>query len=187
MILWLSGPTGSGKTTLAGQLANTGFAIVRETLPPPLFEAFRSDPARHCAALQEAIMRGRSEGWSRIPARRNVAFDRSVDEDLAIFCRLHAEHGLIDESAASHLQAVGLALQAALPPADLIVYLRPNAQVLSGRIARVGHPAPISETLTRQVDLYDEWATRQTTSLLRIDNGSCSIATMAQLLEGIRC
>ena len=122
MIVWLSGPTGSGKSTMAEHLAEVGYAIVREDLPQGLFKRFRDEPVTYCAELQEAIMRGRGEGWDRICDRSHIAFDRSVDEDVAVFCRMHAERALIDDYAMSHLRSVASEVRMRVPSPDLIIY-----------------------------------------------------------------
>jgi deoxyadenosine/deoxycytidine kinase len=183
VIIWLSGPTGSGKSTLAGHLAKVGYLIVRENLPTALFQQFREDPVAHCAELQEAIMRGRGEEWARVSNRSRVAFDRSVDEDFAVFCRMHAETGLIDEAAMSRLESVATTVRADFPPPDMILYLRPQTSILRERIEKVGHPSVICETLHRQIDLYDEWAAQQSASMLRIDNGAAEIGSVTKFFE----
>jgi hypothetical protein len=43
-------------------MGETGYRVIREELPRDLFQAFRRDPALHCASLQEAII---------YPERRN--------------------------------------------------------------------------------------------------------------------
>jgi deoxyadenosine/deoxycytidine kinase len=183
VIIWISGPTGSGKSTLAAHLVKVGYAIVQEALPAALFQEFRRSPAQYCAALQEAIMRGRRQGWSNVSGRGLVAFDRSVDEDLSVFCKLHLERGFINESAMDHLNLVGSALRAEMPEPDLIFYLRPSVTVLMERISQLEHPSFIRETLCRQVHLYDEWIETQRASMVRIDNGAASVASLTRLFE----
>ena len=62
-------------------------------------------------------------------------------------------------------------------------YLRPEIAILRTRVVQGGHPAFITDGLTRQVDLYDQWAAQQSASLLRIDNSATKIGTVKKLLE----
>src|SRR5688572_2757689 len=94
MNVWLSGPTASGKTTLAKMLSELGFSVVQENLPAEAFRAFARDPASHCRELQEAIVRSRHSQWSQVVAPR-VAFDRSIDEDIHVFCEMHHRLGYL--------------------------------------------------------------------------------------------
>lgn len=181
MIVWISGPTGSGKSTLAGLMGEAGYRVIREELPRDLFAAFQEDPARHCASLQEAIILSRSMQWQRADGRKKVVFDRSVDEDIAIFCRMHYERGLLDYSAYVRLRFLAENVSAELPKPELIIYLSPRPDVLAARVLREGHPQLIAENLERQVALYEEWFRRRTEPTIRIDNSDCDRPTLEEL------
>lgn len=186
MLLWLSGPTGSGKSSLADLCGRFGATIVREELPTELFRAFTLDPPRHCAPLQDAIMRSRRRLWDGLAAGRTVIFDRSIEEDAAIFCRLHHERGLIGDAEYAELKALAGRLTTDIPKPSLIVYLNPGLRVLRERLAHEGHPETIVAGLPRQVELYEEWMATCDESVLRIDNGSCARDALPRLLE-VRC
>jgi hypothetical protein len=64
--VWISGPTGAGKTTLSHLLRATGYSVVEEKLPEQLFRAFALDPVQHCARLQEEIVRSQPGALSPI-------------------------------------------------------------------------------------------------------------------------
>lgn len=184
MIIWISGPTGSGKSTLAGNLGGLGYDIVREELPPDLFRAFRADPAKHCASLQEAIMLSRLAQWKRVAGRANVAFDRSVDEDINVFCRMHHERGLLNFAAYARLRSFAEGLIAELPRPDLIAFLSPPIDVLRARMQSIGHPEMIIDGLARQVALYEEWVGGRQESIIRIDNSACSTGALESFFAG---
>lgn len=184
MIIWISGPTGSGKSTLAGLLGRLGYEIVREELPPDLFRAFRTDPARHCASLQEAIMLSRRAQWERVSGRENVVFDRSVDEDIEVFCRMHHERGLLNYAAYARLRSFAEGIIAELPKPDLIAFLWPPIDVLRARLQNNGHPDMIIDGLARQVALYEEWVAGRQEPMIRVDNSACSTGALESLFGG---
>jgi len=97
MIIWLSGPTGAGKTSLARSLRESGWSIVEEHAPEDLFRAFASRPAANCEALQRCLMQTRFDGWRRVSDSPRIAFDRSIDEDIEVFCKMHMRAGLLTQ------------------------------------------------------------------------------------------
>jgi len=72
MLIWISGPTGSGKTSLCNLFQTCGYSVVAEKLPEGKFNAFKSEPSRHCAGLQEEIIRSRFNGWKRLKDSRRI-------------------------------------------------------------------------------------------------------------------
>jgi hypothetical protein len=42
------------------------------------------------------IMRSRFEGWQQQSSAHRLIFDRSVDEDARVFCRLHHDKAMPD-------------------------------------------------------------------------------------------
>jgi deoxyadenosine/deoxycytidine kinase len=184
MIVWISGPTGSGKSTLARLMGETGFRVVREELPRDLFEAFRRDPAQHCASLQEAIILSRSMQWLRAAGRKNVVFDRSVDEDLEVFCRMHFERGLLNYSSYARIRILAQNVRVELPKPDLIIFLSPAREVLAARVLDAGHPDEIVGNLPRQIELYEEWFRGRNEAAIRIDNSACDLKTLESLFLG---
>lgn len=181
MIVWISGPTGSGKSTLAGLMGGAGYRVIREELPRDLFDSFRRDPARHCASLQEAIILSRAAQWRRAAGRKNLVFDRSVDEDIDIFCRMHHERGLLDHGAYARLRFLAESIIAELPKPGLIIYLSPRLDVLTTRVLADGHPDLITDNLQRQVALYEEWFCGRSEAAIRIDNSGCDRSTLESL------
>ena len=181
MIVWISGPTGSGKSTLAALMGGTGYRVIREELPRDLFQAFRRDPSQHCASLQEAIILSRATQWRIAAGRRNVVFDRSVDEDINIFCRMHHERRLLDYSAYARLRFLAENIIAELPKPDLVIYLAPSVDVLTTRVIDVGHPPFIIDNLQRQVALYEDWFRGLNRPAIRIDNSTCDRKTLESL------
>lgn len=84
MIVWISGPTGAGKSSLARVLSVAlGYGLIQEKLPKELFSAFTSDPVRHCALLQEEIMHSRFQEWRTMSHSSRVVFISPLGDIVA--------------------------------------------------------------------------------------------------------
>jgi deoxyadenosine/deoxycytidine kinase len=186
MTVWISGPTGSGKTTLSHLLLAAGYSVVEERLPEQLFRAFALDPIQHCARLQEEILHSRFEAWRALAAHSRVVFDRSIDEDVAVFCRMHHELGFLDDTQYERLQFLALDFRQVMPKPDLILFLSAELRVLEARAKRLAQPAIIVSNLQRQVWLYGEWVGARSEAVLRIDNSDCTREALERFLAGCR-
>ncbi|WP_299753379.1 deoxynucleoside kinase [Devosia sp.] len=180
--MWLSGPTGAGKSSLAEVLGSRGWGVVSEFIDPDIFAGFSADPHRYCAALQASIMRSRGSQWAAMNDFRNVVFDRSVGEDFHVFCQLHSSSGLLSADAMDDLRAISEDVSANTPEPDLILYLNPGDAVLEGRVTS-GHPSAITDTLASQISLYEKWILSRQDSIVRIDNSRCKMDAMTAFLE----
>lgn len=183
MIVWISGPTGSGKSSFARVLADLGYSVIRETLDAEIFDAFATDPIRHCASLQEAIVRSRFEQWRNLEPAAAIAFDRSIDEDVRVFCSMHYQAGLLDDAQLAGLRSLGSALQASMPEPDLILYMAASRRALADRVTPISHPLTIVDGLDHQIALYEEWIAGRREEVLRIDNSACSVRAVQRLLS----
>ena len=185
VIIWLSGPTGGGKTSFAGMLAGLGYSVVAESLPVELFETFAVRPGSVCAALQESIMVSRYDAFRSL-SNCSVVFDRSVEEDFDIFCRLHHENGLITDRDFERLGGIAADIRARLPQPDLIVYLRCSSVQLRSRVTGATHPPAIADTLDRQMALYSKWRAGRSEEVLDVDTTSIRAGTLRRLFTGER-
>jgi deoxyadenosine/deoxycytidine kinase len=115
-------------------------------------------------------------------------FDRSIDEDAYVFCRMHHERGLLDDHQYTSLQNIAYALQNAMPGPDLVLFVNPGRRILAKRVTLASHPEPIVESLGRQVSLYAEWLRTRREDVLGLDNSRCSLQAVARLLsERVQC
>jgi deoxyadenosine/deoxycytidine kinase len=184
MVVWVSGPTGAGKSTLAHIFRTLGYAIVREKLPNERFRAFATDPVRNCRLLQEEIMRSRFEAWRELSSTPRVIFDRSLDEDARVFCRMHRELGFLDDQQFKELQNIANELQSVMPAPELILFMCPNRRILCERVIQPAHPSFIVQSLDRQLSLYSEWLATRREDVLRLDNSACSLRMVQRLFSG---
>jgi deoxyadenosine/deoxycytidine kinase len=183
MIVWISGPTGGGKSSLAQIFGVLGYAVVQEKLPRELFQTFAADPKAHCGLLQEEIMLSRFESWRALDGGQRVVFDRSIDEDLFIFCRMHRELGFLNDEQYRYLRAIAEDLQRIMPAPDLILFMCPERRVIARRVGQTSHPSQIVESLDRQLTLYSEWIATRREDILRLDNSDCALNTMQRLFS----
>jgi len=185
MMIWLSGPTGAGKTTLARSLRTSGYSIVPEDVPEGLFRAFVSEPAVNCEPLQRHIMQARYDGWCKVSGHPKIAFDRSIDEDIEVFCKMHRRAGLLTAEQFDRLAQLGKFLQAQIPVPDLIVSVTSGQDVLRRRIQNLAGPALIFDNLKEQMSLYTEWLQNRSGEVLELDTTRLSERTMAKLFSEI--
>lgn len=186
MVLWISGPTGAGKSTLTRSFEALGYIAVKEHLPEDVFKAFKSDPAANCELLQEEIMSRRFESWKAAKGSSRIVFDRSVDEDVHVFCRMHYKLGLLSNSQYGKLHTLAQELQSRMPSPDLVLFLKPRRKVLTERTRNAGHPPIISENLGLQVSLYSQWIHTRSEDVLTFDNTDCEPRSIERLLLSIR-
>jgi deoxyadenosine/deoxycytidine kinase len=180
MIIWVSGPTGSGKTTLTRSLRASGFSIVEENIPEELFRAFISAPKEYCEKLQRQIMQARFDGWRRVCGTARIAFDRSIDEDIEVFCKMHWQAGRLTEEQFWTLSEFGRGLLGQIPGPDLIFFITSDQQVLFERMQRLSSPSLMLEGLKDQISLYAEWLQNRTGEIAEFDTTQLSEATLAQ-------
>ena len=185
MMIWLSGPTGAGKTSLARSLRASGYSIVAEDVPEELFRAFISEPAVHCEPLQRHIMQARYDGWRKVSDLPRIAFDRSIDEDIEVFCKMHRRAGLLTAEQFDRLAQYGKNLQAQIPEPDLTIFVTSDQNVLRRRMQNLAGPALIVDNLKEQISLYAEWLQNRSGEILELDTTRLSERTMAKLFSEI--
>jgi deoxyadenosine/deoxycytidine kinase len=188
MIVWLSGPTGAGKTSLARSLRTNGYAIVEESVPGNLFRAFASEPIANCELLQRHLMQARLDGWRKVMGAPRIAFDRSIDEDIEVFCRLHKRTGVLTQRQFNSLAQFGRTLQVEIPNPDLIVFVNSVPEVLLRRLQNSETPAPIIKSLGLQISLYSRWLRGRREEVLQLDTTRSSERAMTRFFwENSKC
>jgi deoxyadenosine/deoxycytidine kinase len=186
LIIWISGPTGAGKSTLARCLGESGFSIVGEDVSGHIFSSFVSQPAAHCEALERHLMVARLNEWRRVAEAPVIAFDRSIDEDINVFCELHRQTGLLTRMQFEKLNGLARELQQQIPGPDLILFVTASSDVLRRRLRDANAPTPILANLDRQESLYSQWLQTRTEEVMEINTTRLSDRAMAKFFRGIR-
>lgn len=185
MLIWVSGPTGAGKTSFASFLGEKGYRVIKEEIPQQLFFAFAKYPKRYCFDLQTEIIKSRLSQWSRAQSARNIAFDRAVVEDYQVFCRMHFEQGLLTATEFENLGKLIEAEQQALPDPDIVIYLHASEDCLRERLVANNQPLIIQQNFRRQLELYEQWFDAQMADKFRLDNSSVRPATIHTFLDSL--
>jgi deoxyadenosine/deoxycytidine kinase len=185
MMIRLSGPTGAGKTTLAHSLRTSGYSIIEEDVPEELFSSFLTEPALYCEPLQHHIMQARYDGWRKVADTPLIAFDRSIDEDIEVFCRMHRRAGLLTAEQFARLAEYGKSLQSQMPEPDLTVFVTSDQNVLRRRMLNLAGPPLIINNLKEQISLYAEWLQNRHGEVLELNTTRLSAKTLAELFSEI--
>lgn len=163
MFVAIAGNIGVGKSTLT-RLASERFNLT------PIYEAvdenpyladFYRDMPRYAFHSQMFFLAARLRQHLALvnPAER-VVQDRTVYEDAFVFARALHQSGTLDRRDYASYTLMFEAVERALRPPDLLVYLRGSLPTLQRRIAERGRsfeqaiPASYLEQLG---GLYDEW------------------------------
>lgn len=185
-MIWVSGPTGAGKTTLAQLLRESDFAVVEESVPKDLFGAFMSAPDQNCERLQRYIMQARFDGWSRVSAATRIAFDRSIDEDIEVFCKMHWRAGYLTTEQFTALAEFGRGLQERLPGPDMILFVTSDRGVLKKRMQNLSAPELMIDSVDEQLALYKDWLHSRGEESVQFDTSRLSEGRLAKLIREIR-
>jgi deoxyadenosine/deoxycytidine kinase len=163
MFVAIAGNIGAGKSSLT-KLLSERFALepVYEAVDEnPYLEDFYRDMRRYAFHSQMFFLAKRLEQHLKLvnPGNRIVQ-DRTLYEDANVFARNLFEEGIMDaRDYASYCQMVA-AVERALRPPDLLVYLRAGLPTLRRRIAQRGRAFELrieDAYLERLNVLYERW------------------------------
>lgn len=163
MFVAIAGNIGAGKSSLT-KLLSERFALepVFEAVDEnPYLEDFYRDMRRYAFHSQMFFLAKRLEQHLKLvnPGNRIVQ-DRTLYEDANVFARNLFEEGIMDaRDYASYSQMVA-AVERALRPPDLLIYLRAGLPTLKQRIAQRGRAFELrieDAYLERLNALYERW------------------------------
>ncbi|MGC9948104.1 MAG: deoxynucleoside kinase [Bryobacteraceae bacterium] len=107
------------------------------------FKHLHAIPAKGFEPLQRYLMHARADAWKRTMGSPSVVFDRSIDEDIEVFCNMHKRAGLLTPHRFDVLAQLAATLQAQIPAPDLIVYVTADYEGLLRRIRSATAPPAI--------------------------------------------
>jgi len=136
-LITVSGNIGLGKSTLAGILSSSlriG-ALYENPLENPLLEKFLGDKPKYCHDLQLHFLEMRSK--QRMVAKnsgQSYIKDRSLPEDLLIFCDLFHRQGYLSDGELDSLEIAFKSKNNSLPQTDLLICLEGESDLAWSRI-----------------------------------------------------
>lgn len=127
----------------------------------------------------------RLNGWQRVEGDAKIAFDRSIDEDVKVFCEMHRRAGLLTERQFELLTQLGRDIQDQIPQPDLIIFVTSDPDVLLRRVINMNSPPTVVDNLNTQIALYSKWLGTRSEQVLGIDTARLDERTMAKFFREI--
>jgi deoxyadenosine/deoxycytidine kinase len=165
-LITVVGNIGAGKTSLTKALAKelgwqAGYEIVQEN---PYLSDFYGDMRRWSFHLQVYFLSERfAQHQALLDAGIPSVQDRSVYEDLEIFCRALHRQGCLDERDLAQYEGLHRQLVDLIEPPDLVIYLKADVDTLLRRIrmrARDFEQTIDPDYLALLNHLYEDWVQR---------------------------
>jgi len=160
----VAGPTGVGKTTVTGALAQRlGFGAWPERVQAnPFLERYRRDPAVWAFRSQLAFMLGAVEDAVAIgDGGTGGVLERPVQEMFAIFAAEQLERGELDREEYETLRRVAAAGARLAGEPDVLIVLEGDPQAVVARVrsrARTGERDHMVADARRLAARYERWA-----------------------------
>ncbi|MBI5398536.1 deoxynucleoside kinase [Candidatus Woesearchaeota archaeon] len=159
-LITIAGNVGLGKSTLAAVMQRSLRinGIYENPEENPLLEKFLADKAQHCFDLQLHFLEMRS-AQRRLGKQGDASYvkDRSLPEDLLVFCHQFKEDNYLTASQLDLLTIAFRTAAASLPPADLMIVLQGSPDLAWKRIQQRG----------REMEVEGGWSKREIQSLAR--------------------
>lgn len=163
MYVAVAGNIGAGKSSLTHILSERyRLEPVYEAVDEnPYLEDFYRDMRRYAFHSQMFFLATRlRQHLGQVNPGRRVIQDRTVYEDAAVFAHQLHRQGVLDDRDHRSYRTMYEAIQAALRPPDLLLYLRADLPTLRRHIAQRGrgYEATIEDAyLLGLNDLYEAW------------------------------
>lgn len=138
-LISVAGNIGLGKSTVTAMMHQSLRiqALYENPGKNPLLEQFLKDKKTHCYQLQKHFLELRSAQCS-LGKRGHQSYvqDRSLAEDLLIFCRHFNDEGILSDNEFDLLSTEFHRVNRELPPADLMILLQARPQLAWQRIQK---------------------------------------------------
>lgn len=183
-VISISGPSGTGKTTLSGFFGNIDkVSVVKEPISDELLKNFSNSPKRYAYSLQEHIITQRFESFNAIKNNsdtRVIVFDRTLTEDREVFFKLHNSIGWLSNNEIINLKKIIDRYISKIEKYDKFrIGLTAPTNILMERLQKDKfhiRPEWLLQSLPRQNELYNNWYVKTEfekiidTSIFDIDN-----------------
>ena len=163
MHIAIAGNIGSGKTTLAGLLANHyGWEVHYEDVEEnPYLADFYNDMKRWSFNLQVYFLKSRFSQIIKIrEGNKSVIQDRTIYEDSVIFAANLYDMGLMSPRDYENYSGLFDLMSSLIAPPDLLIYLRASVPTLVRQIEMRGRPYESFirlDYLRRLNERYEGW------------------------------
>lgn len=136
-LITVAGNVGMGKSTVTSMMHRSLRikALYENPMKNPLLEKFLQDKKKYCYELQKHFLRIRAE-QRKIGKSGTASFvkDRTLAEDILVFCQLFHQDGLLDDNELDLLATEFQKTNKDLPSADLMIILQGSADLAWNRI-----------------------------------------------------
>ncbi len=136
-LITVAGNVGMGKSTITSMMHRSLRikALYEDPTKNPLLESFLQDKKKYCYELQKHFLRMRAE-QRKIGKNNTASFvkDRTLAEDILVFCQLFYQDGLLDANELDLLSTEFQKTSNALPSADLMIILQGSTDIAWKRI-----------------------------------------------------
>ncbi len=168
--LAVSGPTGSGKTTMACCLSEISEAtLIPEPLPEALLTELTRAPRDVAFSLQRRITLARACCYRRARHSGMRVLDRTTSEDRQIFFRLHKWLGHLSGAEVERLNSLSERCERIIGSPTAVVILRASPEALVERMKRAHTPPILIQSLSQQMALYDDWVAQIASPWVMVD------------------
>ncbi len=159
-LITIAGNVGLGKSTLAALMHQSlGIeALYEDPLKNPLLKDFLHDKKKHCFELQKHFLKMRAQ--QRLQGKnspKSHVKDRSLPEDLLIFCRQFHQDGLLTDNELDLLTTEFKTTSRTLPSADLMIVLTGRPELAWNRI----------QLRARKMEIEGGWSQSEITSMAK--------------------
>ena len=157
-LISVAGNVGLGKSTVTALMHQSlrVKALYENPLKNPLLQKFLQDKKRYCCDLQRHFLTMRAEQRAQgTCGDASYVKDRSLPEDLLIFCRQFHLDGHLNDNELDLLTTEFQSVNRQLPPSDLMIVLRGRPELAWSRIQQRG----------RQMEVEGGWSYAEIASM----------------------
>jgi deoxyadenosine/deoxycytidine kinase len=185
-LLGVSGPTGSGKSTLGRIIASKARGqFLAEPFPKEALEAFQKEPAKNGSRLQRAFLMDKLSNYKATEKTACLVMDRTIAEDREVFLEMHYRLGFITDEQLPVIQALSHEVEAEIGLPDALIYLTADEKVLRSRMISDGRPPWLIECLPSQISLYERFFTSISLPRVRIDSTHLELTDLEDIAQWI--